>query len=188
MAKPNGMFLILAAAGVGLAIALQPRKTGKGDRMPTMNEAQKLAALQPHVRDALGKLRAKLAGMGIKILIGQTRRTLEEEKANFDKGASATMNSWHMLGLAVDVYPYGPDGKPDLAGKHVDLFRVMQNEAKAFGFSGISFNSDGTQKFITVNKGTPREHKTWDGGHLQYMGGMTFAQAMTKYGTKGTVV
>lgn len=181
---------MLAAVGVGLAIVLQPRKTGKRDMVvtPSLTESQKLAALQPVARDALGKLRARLATLGIRILIGQTRRTLEEEKANFDRGASATMNSWHMLGLAVDVYPYGPDGKPDLAGKHVDLFRTLQNEAKAFGFTGISFNPDGSQKFITVNKGTPREHKTWDGGHLQYMGGMTFAQAMGKYGVKSSVV
>lgn len=176
------LFPLLAAVGIGVAIAVAPKSTGKKDYTPTMNEAQKLAALQPVARDALGKLRARLSGLGIKLLIGQTRRTLAEEKANFDKGASATMNSWHLLGLAVDVYPYGPDGKPDLAGKYLDLFLKIHTEAKAFGFTGIAFNPDGTRKYITVNKGKPNERKTWDGGHLQYMGGMTFAQASTKYG------
>lgn len=145
----------------------------------TQTEAQKLATLLPQVRAAFERLRSRLAAQGIKLLVGQTRRTADQQAAVVASGNSATNNSWHLLGRAIDVYVYGPDGKPDMDGKHVDLYRKLHAEAAKEGFRGLAFNADGTKRYITTNKGP-----VWDGGHIEFPEGMTFAAAAKAAGVK----
>lgn len=128
--------------------------------------------LLPQVRDALAELRRRLKAKGIDTMVGSTKRTPAQQEGVVSDGTSATTRSWHVLGRAVDLYPYGPDGNPDLDGRHVDRFRIMHTEAKALGFRGLAFNADGTKRYITTSKG-----KVWDGGHLEFPEGMTYAQA-----------
>ncbi len=131
--------------------------------------------LLPQVRDALAELRRRLKAKGIDTMVGSTKRTPAQQEGVIADGASATTRSWHLLGRAVDLYPFGPDGKADLAGKYTDRFRTMHAEAKALGFRGLAFNADGSKRFITTSKG-----QTWDGGHLEFPEGMTYAQAETQ--------
>ncbi len=144
----------------------------------TETEKKRLAGLLPQVRDALQRTRAALDAKGIRTLVGETRRDDALQAAHVADGVSATNNSWHKLGRAVDLYPY-VDGKPDLDGKHVETFRTMQIEAGKNGFHNIAFNTDGSLKYIVTSKG-----KVWDGGHMQYTDGMTFAQAAAQQGVK----
>jgi hypothetical protein len=143
------------------------------ERKSMGSEAAKIGALVPAARDALVSLRKRLDGMGIKTLVGSTRRTDSEQASNVEKGVSATQNSWHLLGRGVDLYVYDDKtGIPDLNGVRLDLYRTMHAEAAKLGWTGLAFNPDGSKRYITTKTG-----KVWDGGHLQFTQGMTFAQA-----------
>lgn len=139
----------------------------------TGSEAKRMSMLLPQVQSALQATINDLAGQGIKVFIGQTRRTAEQEAANKAKGASATMHSWHLLGRAADVYVIDPEtGEPDLNGRNFELFKRMHQTAANYGFSNISFYADWTKRLITTSKG-----KIWDGGHMQFTEGKTWAEA-----------
>jgi type II secretory pathway pseudopilin PulG len=145
-------------------------------------EANRLAGLLPNVRAALERTRRDLDAQGIKTLVGETLRDAAMQADRVAGGKSATVNSWHLLGRAIDLYPYGPDGKADLAGKYIDRFRVMHQIATRHGFRGLAFNADGTQRYITTSAG-----KIWDGGHIEFPEGMTFAQAANQQANKAVV-
>lgn len=146
----------------------------------TQTEAQKLAALLPQVRAAFERLRSRLAAQGIRLLVGQTRRTADQQAAIYAAGNSGTTKSWHLLGRAVDVYVYGPDGKPDMDGRHVELYRKLHTEAAREGFRGLAFNADGSKRYITNAQGKP----VWDAGHIEFPEGMTWAAAAKAAGVK----
>lgn len=137
----------------------------------TASEKRKLDALVPGVRTAVETIRARLAARGIKTIVGSTRRTDTEQAALVAKGSSATNNSWHELGRAIDLYPVGAAGGIAKESE-VDLYRAMVEEARKLGGESLAFNSDGTKRYITTSAG-----KVWDAGHLQFRDGMTFAQA-----------
>jgi hypothetical protein len=134
----------------------------------TSSEADRMAKLEPTTREELGALIDTLAGSGLRVFVGQTLRTAAQEKSNVDAGKTAAglVYSWHELGRAVDLYPIDPDtGKPDYAGKRVDLFQQMHAAAALAGWRGIAFQADGvTKRTITNSKG----HPVWDGGHLEW--------------------
>jgi hypothetical protein len=133
----------------------------------TVTEKKRLDGLLPHVREKVVILRNRLAERGLKTLVGQTKRTPDEQLINVQNGASDTLDSWHLLGRAIDLYVYRTGQKWD-TGSVAD-YKIMHDEAAKLGFTGIAFNSDGTKKYLKSGK--------WDGGHLQYMDKMTFAQA-----------
>jgi hypothetical protein len=145
---------------------------------PLTSEEARAAQLIPTAQLALERTRAELEqDWGIRTYVGSTRRNPDEQAKIVAKGNSATQKSWHLLGRAVDLYPYDPDtGKPDLAGKHVDLFRTMQEVGAGYGWTNIAFNPDGSKRLITTTK-NGKQVKVWDGGHMQFTEGMTFAQA-----------
>jgi hypothetical protein len=139
-------------------------------------ESNRMVLLLPQVQAALQATINDLGSQGISVFIGQTRRTKEQESINLAKGASATMHSWHLLGRAVDLYPIDPNtGDPDLNGRRFDLFKTMQQTGAKYGFTNISFYDDWTKRLITTSKG-----KIWDGGHMQFTEGKTWAQASSE--------
>jgi hypothetical protein len=141
------------------------------------SEEARAQQLVPAAYVALSRLRAALLALGIRVYVGSTRRTESEQDANVAKGVSATKQSWHLLGRGVDLYPYDPStGKPDLQGRRVELFQRMHSEAAKLGWHGIAFNPDGTKRYITTTK-DGKKKQVWDGGHLEFREGMTFAQA-----------
>jgi hypothetical protein len=171
-----GLFLALGGAAVAGAAYWSERDEDGGivdtalDMLAllTSTEASRVDQLQPEVQTQLLSLIGTLADQGLKVYVGSTRRTAAQEKANVDKGVTSAglTYSWHELGRAVDLYPVDPDtGKPDLAGKRLDLFIQMHAAAKAAGWRGIAFEADGvTRHYLTNSKGK----KVWDGGHLEW--------------------
>lgn len=158
------LLLLVLLAGAGVSI------------VASTAESKRLALLQPQVAAAVVRLQRSLEESGIKTYVGSTLRTDLEQQSAHDAGASATLDSWHEVGRAVDLYVYGPDGKVDRAGEHINLYRAMHDKAKRFGFRGIAFNADGSPRYINTAKG-----KVWDGGHLEYREGMTFAAAAAQF-------
>jgi hypothetical protein len=138
----------------------------------TTSEEARLQQLVPSAQAALRRLQARLLEQGIGTYVGSTARTEAQQAANVSKGVSATNHSWHRVRRAVDLYPLLPTGKPDLQGTQLELFRRMHQEAEKLLWRGLAFNKDGSKRYITTNKG-----KVWDGGHLEYPEGMTWAQA-----------
>jgi hypothetical protein len=146
------------------------------------SEKDRLEQLLPHVRAKLEALIARLAAKGLHVYVGSTARDEAEQAALVAGGKSTTNNSWHRLRRAVDLYPIDPlTNEPDLAGHNLELFRKMHAEAKALGFVGLAFNNDGSVRYLQKADGK----KFWDGGHLQWTDGMTFAQAETDLKKKG---
>jgi len=162
------VLLYRGPVAVDEAIAFVMRALGK-------KEAANRAALVPEAREALDQLRSVLEERhGIDTLIGQTKRTVADQAGAQAVGRSDTADSWHLLGRAVDLYVYGPDGKPDMDGRHTDRYLTMHREAAALGWRGIAFDlATGKKKYLSSGK--------WDGGHLEYRGGLTFAAARTAY-------
>jgi hypothetical protein len=139
-------------------------------------------ALIPEARAALDGLRAQLMEEhGIDTLIGQTKRTLAQQTAAQAIGASDTPDSWHLIGRAVDLYVYGPDGKPDMDGRHTDRYLAMHRVAAEHGWRGIAFDLEtGKKKYLKSGK--------WDGGHLELRSGMSFTLARAKFIADGGVI
>lgn len=164
------LVLVLLAGG---AVAL--RALGK-------TEAANRAKLIEEAREALDDLRAELAAEGIETFVGSTLRTEDEQSGLVLVGASATNQSWHLLRRAVDLYVIDPATKqPDLNAKLWDtLYRRMHQVAPRFGWTGIAFNPDGSKKYINTSAG-----KKWDGAHLEFRGGMTWATAAAQYKASG---
>ncbi|HEU0081852.1 MAG TPA: hypothetical protein VFQ87_03195 [Bradyrhizobium sp.] len=147
------------------------------------SEAERMEQLEPETQSKLHDLILALGTIdGVRVHVGQTRRTSAQEKANYEAGKTSAnlTHSWHELGRAVDLYPIDPDtGKPDMDGRRVDLFRTMHDRAKLMGWHGIAFNDDGTKKILTNAK----KQKIWDGGHLENRGSyVTIAQAWAAEG------
>jgi hypothetical protein len=143
------------------------------------SEQARAQQLIPAAQSALERLQADLlTNYHLGTYVGSTRRNPAEQAAIVAKGASATQHSWHLLGRGVDLYPIAPDGKPDLPGKHLELFRTMHQVATRYGWRGLAFHPDGTKRYIETVKG-----KVWDGGHLEFPEGMTYALAAA--GAKG---
>lgn len=137
-------------------------------------ETASINALIPPAAAALRNLRDALAQAGINTRVGSTRRTTAEQAAALASGHSSTTHSWHLLGRAVDLYPFDPlTGQLDLAGKNTGLYRKMHQIAAMGGWEGLAFNADGSRRLLINGAG----QKYWDGGHLQFTQGMTFAQA-----------
>jgi hypothetical protein len=145
-------------------------------------EAANRLELLPQVRDALDAVRAELAAEGIETFIGSTYRTVEQQAAAVANRASDTEQSWHRLRRAVDLYPIDPEtGFWDGEGRTWDtLFRRMHDVAAAHGFRGIAFvgpGGQGARKFLSSGR--------WDGGHLEYREGLTWAAAAEAQGVIG---
>lgn len=179
MTRTRLIVLLLVAVLLLAGGAVAVRKLG-------LSEESRRQQLLPTVRTQLDALRAELSKMGIETFVGSTYRSSAQQDEIFEEsGTSSTRDSWHELRRAVDLKPIDPKtGKPDDAGKTWDtLFRTMHEVAKRRGWRGIAFNADGSKKLITNSAGK----KVWDGGHLEWRDGLTFAQAEAQYvATKGT--
>jgi hypothetical protein len=134
--------------------------------------------LIPAARDALDALRRDLEeNHGVKTFVGSTLRTATEQAVLVKGKASDTNQSWHLLGRAVDLYPINPDtGKPDLDGRRGELFLKMHQVAVGHGWRGIAYSDleTGRRKYL--------KNGNWDGGHLEFPEGMTWAQAQARAG------
>jgi len=149
----------------------------------TTDEAERMAQLEPETQSRLRDLIFALGADGMRVHVGATLRTAAKEKALIKAGRTSgtLVHSWHELGRAVDLYPIDPDtGKPDTAGRRLDLFIAMHAKAKAMGFRGIAFEADGvTRHYIKNSEGK----LVWDGGHLECRGPYaTMAQAWAAEG------
>lgn len=146
-------------------------------------EAANRLELVPEARDSLDVVREELARVhGIDTLIGQTFRTPQQQAVRVATGASDTEQSWHLIRRAVDLYPIDPaTGQWDADGRTWDtLFRTMHDVAASHGWRGIAFagpGGQGARKFLRSGK--------WDGGHLEYRGGLTWAEAARREGFIG---
>lgn len=159
-------------AVVDQAVAFVMRALGK-------KEEANRQALIPSARAALDSLRLELEQQhGIKTFVGSTRRTPAEQAVKVEANLSTTNNSWHLLGRAVDLYPIDPKtGQWDSAGRTWDtLFRKMHELAPRHGWRGLAFNPDGSRRYLVMRDGS----RKWDGPHLEFPEGMTFAQAQRK--------
>ena len=145
--------------------------------VPTVSRELRLSGLLPHVRAAFEALENDLLNNHhIRLHVGSTVRNETEQSKLVNSGNSATNHSWHLLRRAIDTYPIvEASGKPDINGTHLELYKTLHNVAPKYGFRGLAFNPDGTKRYITGKKG-----KVWDGGHLEYPDGMTWAQAAAK--------
>lgn len=168
------VILVIALLFAGGVVAM--RKLGE-------SEASRRAKLIEEAREALDELRAELAAEGIETFVGSTLRTATEQAGKVAVGSSTTSQSWHLLGRAVDLYPIDPDtGQADMNGKlWSTLFRRMHELAPRFGWRGLAFNADGSRRYLKRSDGST----FWDGGHLEFPGGMTWAAASAKYKASG---
>jgi peptidoglycan L-alanyl-D-glutamate endopeptidase CwlK len=80
--------------------------------MLSSRDAQRLANVDKGLVALIQTLFERFPGQ---YFIIQGMRTIEEQRVNFAKGASKTMNSKHLIGRAVDVGVY----KPGMLGKLV---------------------------------------------------------------------
>jgi hypothetical protein len=140
----------------------------------TAKETARLDALEPSVGSRVRQLRANLLLKGIRTTVGQTVRS-DEEQENLPDTATATNDSWHEVARAIDLYPHRPGQAWD-KGDWAD-YVAMYTEAAKLGARQIGMNADGTKRFITNRAGT----KTWDGGHLEFRDGLTYAQAKAAF-------
>ena len=171
--------LIIAAVVIAALLLIQPVVK----IVSNAQEQKKLDGLLPEVRAALGELRTRLRAKGIDTWVGSTLRDDATQAGYVDAGVSATQKSWHLVGRAVDLYPYDPlTGRPDLAGHNTEAFRTMHAEASRVGFRGLAFNTDGSKRYINTSKG-----KVWDGGHLEYPAGLSYAEAVDDYRTRKVI-
>ena len=168
--------LLLVVVVVGGAVAI---------RKLSETEAARLARLRPEVRAAFERLRAAMAAQGIQLYMISTRRTEEEQAQKVEAGVSATNNSWHLLGRALDFNVQIKDPKTgklrsDNNGEDIEAYRKVQAAAKAYGFRGVPngspFTPDGKKAYLTLANGK----KIWDVFHLEFPEGMTFAQAKAR--------
>lgn len=138
-------------------------------------EASRRAKLLPQVRLAYDALRAELAALhGIELLLVSTRREQLEQDAKVAAGLSATRDSWHLLGRALDVQTGRPNAAGEIVwdakGKDVESYRTLHRVAPRYGFrgtpNGSAFGPDGSPAYIKTSSG-----KVWDAGHLEFREG-----------------
>lgn len=170
--------LVVVLLLVGGAVVIRKLSTTEEDR---------LSKLRPEVREAYLQLRAAAAAKGVQMYVVSTRRTDEQQAAKVAAGVSGTDDSWHELGRAIDFNvqfrdPVDGKLKADSKAANVGAYRTVHALAPAFGLAGIPkgspFDAQGNPAFITNKQGK----KIWDVYHLQYTGGMTFAQAAKRDG------
>lgn len=140
--------------------------------VPSGTENERLNALIPEVRAKVVALRNILAGKGIDTFIGSTIRTEAEGAKNYAEGRSATTQSWHLLGRAVDLYVQ-KNGRVIYSPKDaLTEYQTLGAEAKKLGFRWLGTGTicSATGKCFT------------DPAHIEYRNGMTFAQAAAKAG------
>jgi len=176
MSKKHVVFLLVIGAAIAVLLYKGPdavvqfvmRALGKAE------EARR-QLLIPSARLALDGLRLELEEQhGIQTFVGSTLRTPSEQSVLVAGKASDTNQSWHLLGRAVDLYPIDPaTGKPDLDGRRGELYLQMHRVAPNWGWRGIAYADLATGKKKYLKSGV------WDGGHLEFPEGMTWAQAST---------
>jgi peptidoglycan LD-endopeptidase CwlK len=94
---------------------------------------ENIAKLGDHTKAAALKWHAFLVANKIDILIYETIRTVEDQRANIKKGASQTMRSYHIVGQALDFVPV-VKGKADWNGYGRPEVKKALEEAKKLGF------------------------------------------------------
>lgn len=187
----KGKLILIGAGVVGVSLisaaAFAGPSTPPGRKLPTppsrkpggggggggggpKDNARDISALEPEMYRKYLELERRLAAKGIKLLRGRTRASQAEGRKNFAEGKSSIASgiSWHLLGRAIDVYPFDPKtGKPDMAGKNKELYRLLHREWYALGGHGLAFlpYPNGPVRYLKGQKG-----KYWDGGHLEFHG------------------
>lgn len=136
--------------------------------MMTEAEIKRLKRLIPEANCAFVNLCDWLRKDGIELFVGSCFRDPGEQLALYKAGKSANQLSWHNLGRGIDAYPKLPDGSPDLNGKNVAAFKQMQMIAPRFGLTGVSFNPDGTRRYIQVRDTNGKLKRISDLGHLEF--------------------
>ena len=185
MQRDDEELLLFAAGASALAVGLWWWTSG-GDQtvknaVRNLTPAGRRAGLLPEVREALDAAIAELAADGIRVHVGQTIRSSSDQLQLVAAGASGTTRSWHLLGRAADIYPYDPaTGRLDMAGSNDALYRRMHAAFTRQGFKNLAYNPDGTRRYITTTK-DGKKRKIWDGGHVEFTGGMTWAQAAEEF-------
>jgi hypothetical protein len=173
--------VLLALAGGGAAVIM---------RKISETEASRRALLEPDVQQAVDRIRADAAAEGIETMIGSTRRTADEQAAKVAAGLSATKNSWHTIGRALEMYvmrripaptakdPNATKLSADVEGKEIAKYQRLHAIAKRHGGRGIPggqpFTATGEKAYITTSAG-----KIWDVAHIEFPGGFaTVADAL----------
>ncbi|HZX36531.1 MAG TPA: M15 family metallopeptidase [Thermodesulfobacteriota bacterium] len=109
----------------------------------------------------LGKLLCKAPELGTPVLILEMHRSLETQKAYVARGASKTLNSKHLEGLAVDLVfleDLKDDGKINYSPeKYKSLGEYWENLGGRWG--GRFGDNLATEKI-----------EGWDSGHFEYAG------------------
>lgn len=112
---------------------------------------ENIAKLADHTKAAALKWHKYLAANKIDVLIYETIRSVETQRANVRKGASKTMRSYHLVGQALDFVPI-IQGEADWAGYNSPAMKKAIKEAKRLGFTwGADWDNDGQtsdEKFI----------------------------------------
>lgn len=104
-----------------------------------------LDELAPNTKVAALKWYDYCIKVGAEILIYDARRTIEEQKANVASGASKTMNSYHIVGQALDFVPVNSKGVAlwDRSNYSVPKIQDIIRYAKSLGFeSGYDWGWD----------------------------------------------
>lgn len=118
----------------------------------TLNE------LAPNTKRLALKWYDYLVKNGIEVLVYDARRTVAEQRANVNSGASQTMYSYHIVGQALDFVPV-KYGKAVWNGYNATNIQKAIKEAQRLGFTwGGDWDSDGNQ----------RDETFIDSPHLQY--------------------
>ncbi|MBT2656606.1 M15 family metallopeptidase [Bacillus sp. ISL-18] len=90
--------------------------------------------LGDHTKVAALKWHDYLVANHINVLIYETIRTIETQRANVKKGASQTMKSYHIVGQALDFVPVDEKGKGLWNGYSRSDIKQAIAEAKRLGF------------------------------------------------------
>lgn len=151
-------------------------------RLPGCTDAewQLICRLEPSTFAAYMRYRNSLPD-NIVERVYVTGRSVAQQRAKFAAGLSANENaSWHTLKQprALDRWLRWIDGDWDKDGRDIPLYRTANLLAEKEQFRQISFNPDGTQRFIKTPKG-----KVSDLGHLEFRGNYkTLADAIAAEG------
>lgn len=151
----------LAFIGIGALAAAGAAGRAFADRV--------VPGLTDDTKRALAALLVALAAAGIRVKVGSAGRSRAGQALALEQGRTATSSSLHEQGRAVDLYPIGSGGFPDMNGTDLDLFRRMHQIAAGLGWHGIAFNVDGSRRYLTNAQG----RKFWDGGHLEWKGAVS---------------
>lgn len=166
--------LFLLGAGMLVYSKYFPAGFSAPIRPLTSAEQARLAQLMPEVQGLVLELQRRLAARGIQIFIGSTGRTDAEQSAQVAAGRSATNQSWHEVGRAVDIYVIDPStGQPDTKALRADLYGVMGAEAQELGFRWLGFQT------LKSGSGTFS-----DPYHIELREGDTYAQAQAEWSSR----